>query len=175
MVSTGNRHARTALVIGALALGLMLGGCETFDPTDMFSSDIFGTKKKLPGERKPVFPEGTPGVPQGVPPDLVKGYQQQTEQEAPPSQAAVEPEKPKAKPKPKPKVGGETGASRSRPRSRFARPSRAGRRAASQWPDPPQQQQQQTQQQQQPQQSGGGWSGSQGPVGSRWPDPPPTR
>ena len=169
MVSTGNRHARTALVIGALALGLMLGGCETFDPTDMFSSDIFSTKKKLPGDRKPVFPEGTPGVPQGVPPDLVKGYQQQTEQEAP--QAAVEPEKPKAKPKPKPKVVAKP--AESQPTSVTVRPAEPSgpQGGASPWPDPPQQQQQQTQQQQQ-QQSGGGWSGSQGPVGSRWPDPP---
>jgi outer membrane biosynthesis protein TonB len=166
MVSTGNRHARTGLVIGALALGLMLGGCETFDPTDLFSSDIFSTKKKLPGERKPVFPEGTPGVSQGVPPDLVKGYQQQIEQEAPPPQAAVEPEKAKPKPKPKPKVVAKP--AESQPTSVTVRPAEpsAPQGGASQWPDPPQAQ---------TQQSGGGWSGSQGPVGSRWPDPPPTR
>ena len=37
--------------------------------------DIFDNKKPLPGERRAVFPEGVPGVPQGVPPELVKGYQ----------------------------------------------------------------------------------------------------
>ena len=46
---------------------------DQFDPTDLFNSDIFVTKKKLPGERQPVFPEGMPGVPQGVPAELIKG------------------------------------------------------------------------------------------------------
>ena len=32
-------------------------------------------KKPLPGERRAVFPEGVPGVPQGVPREMVKGYQ----------------------------------------------------------------------------------------------------
>ena len=70
-----NRFARVAAVASVLALAPMLAGCETFDPTDIFSSDMFDTKKKLPGERKAVFPEGTPGVSQGVPQELVKGYQ----------------------------------------------------------------------------------------------------
>ena len=70
-----NRFARVAAVVSVLALAPVLAGCETFDPTDIFSSDMFGSKKKLPGERKPVFPEGTPGVAQGVPQELVKGYQ----------------------------------------------------------------------------------------------------
>ncbi len=47
----------------------MFGG--GFDPTDMF--DFLDTKKKLPGERKPVFPEGVPGVEQGVPQEMVRG------------------------------------------------------------------------------------------------------
>ncbi len=29
--------------------------------------DFLDTKKKLPGERKPVFPDGVPGLEQGVP------------------------------------------------------------------------------------------------------------
>ena len=33
----------------------------------------FNQKKPLPGERKAVFPEGVPGVPQGVPPEMVQG------------------------------------------------------------------------------------------------------
>ena len=39
--------------------------------------DFLDTKKKLPGERKPVFPEGVPGLEQGVPKDLYKGARQQ--------------------------------------------------------------------------------------------------
>ena len=62
-----NRFARTGLTLLALSLGVILSGCEGFDPTSFMDHDFFNTKKKLPGERKPVFPEGTPGVPQGVP------------------------------------------------------------------------------------------------------------
>ena len=75
---------RVGLTVGALSLGLVLAGCESFDPTAIFDSDMFSTKKKLPGERRPVFPEGTPGVPQGVPPELVKGYQAPAAPEAAP-------------------------------------------------------------------------------------------
>jgi len=51
-----------------------LSGCADFD-IDKF--DVFGLsdKKKLPGERKPVFPEGVPGVSQGIPPEYIKGNQ----------------------------------------------------------------------------------------------------
>src|SRR5271165_7436658 len=94
---------RVCLTVGALSLGLLLAGCEDFDPTAIFDSEMFNTKKKLPGERRPVFPEGTPGVSQGVPPEMVKGYQPPAEPAPAPKQAATEPE-PKAKPKPKPKV-----------------------------------------------------------------------
>src|SRR6516225_2864648 len=62
----------------ALTLALMIAGCTKggqFDPTELFNSDMFDTKKKLKGERVPVFPEGVPGATTGVPPDLVKGYQ----------------------------------------------------------------------------------------------------
>ncbi len=52
----------------------VLAGCADFDPDKL---DIFGLtdKKKLPGERKPLFPEGVPGVTQGIPPEYVKGSQ----------------------------------------------------------------------------------------------------
>ena len=68
--------AATVLASIALALAGCSGG--NFDPTDMM--DWFDTKKKLPGERKPVFPEGVPGVEQGVPKDLYKGARQQQDQ-----------------------------------------------------------------------------------------------
>src|SRR6202795_1956239 len=70
--------AATVLV----ALSSALAGCGSmgsFDPTDML--DFLDTKKKLPGDRKPVFPEGVPGLEQGVPKDLYKGAQQQQEQQ----------------------------------------------------------------------------------------------
>ena len=76
------------------AMSAVLAGCSSgnFDPTDVM--DWFDTKKKLPGDRRPVFPEGVPGVEQGVPRDLYKGAQQQPDQ--PPVVEAPQPE-PKAK------------------------------------------------------------------------------
>jgi hypothetical protein len=99
----------------ALALALVVAGCTKggqFDPTELFNSDLFDTKKKLKGERAPVFPEGVPGATTGVPPDLVKGYQPPPEPQdadvavpgpTPPATAA-ETTNPKPKPKPKPKL-----------------------------------------------------------------------
>jgi hypothetical protein len=59
---------------GALA-GCGGGGMSSFDPSDLL--DFLDTKKKLPGERKPVFPEGVPGLEQGVPKELYKGSRQE--------------------------------------------------------------------------------------------------
>ena len=93
----------------AVALALLIAGCTKggqFDPTELFSSDVFDSKKKLKGERTPVFPVGVPGATSGVPADLVKGYQAPPEQPdadaavpgpAPPAEATKP--KPKAKPK----------------------------------------------------------------------------
>ena len=105
-----------AVWIGAaLALGLVLGACTPggqFDPTEVLSSDVFSTKKKLAGEREPLFPNGVPGEETGVPADLVKGYQPPPEQQAAvnpeptppaPKAAAVAAAPVKRKPKPKPK------------------------------------------------------------------------
>jgi hypothetical protein len=80
--------AATVLASIALALAGCSGG--NFDPTDMM--DWFDTKKKLPGERKPVFPEGVPGVEQGVPKDLYKGAQQQQQDQPPVADVAPPPE-----------------------------------------------------------------------------------
>jgi hypothetical protein len=67
------------IVLVSSALILPLGGCasvgDALDPSDWFSGDMFSGKKKLPGDRKAVFPEGVPGVTQGIPSDLVKGNQ----------------------------------------------------------------------------------------------------
>jgi hypothetical protein len=85
-----------------IALAGVLGGCSSiynWDPTDLL--DFLDTKKKLPGERKPVFPEGVPGLEQGVPKELYKDNveRQQQEQNAQVAVAPVAPppEEPKAK------------------------------------------------------------------------------
>jgi hypothetical protein len=89
------RSQRVIAAAVAIALSSALAGCtgglSSFDPSDLL--DFLDTKKKLPGERKPVFPQGVPGLEQGVPKDLYKGAAQQ--QDAP---AAVQPaEEPKSK------------------------------------------------------------------------------
>jgi hypothetical protein len=67
--------ALSVLIALAGALGGCSGGLANFDPSDLL--DFMDTKKKLPGERKPVFPEGVPGLEQGVPKDLYKGSRQE--------------------------------------------------------------------------------------------------
>ena len=91
------RLIATAVVI---ALSGVLAGCaggmSSFDPSDLL--DFLDTKKKLPGERKPVFPEGVPGLEQGVPKDLYKGSrQEQLDQQNAAAAAAPPPEEPKSK------------------------------------------------------------------------------
>jgi hypothetical protein len=139
--------------IAVLALALIMAGCTKggqFDPTDMFNSDVFDSKKKLKGERVPVFPEGVPGATSGVPPDLVKGYQPPPEQpegsdtvvagpKPPPSVA--EADKPKPKPKPKPKVVAQPAAAPPTrinvgPKPATGQPPDSGQNV---WPAPPQQ------------------------------------
>jgi hypothetical protein len=104
---------RTACALAAAAL---LAACTQggqFDPTELVSGDVLNSKKKIQGDREPLFPNGVPGAETGVPPDLVKGYQPPPEQqpaatadaapnaaESPKAPKATE-AKPKAKPKPK--------------------------------------------------------------------------
>src|SRR5215475_12303940 len=66
-----------------------------FDPSDLL--DWLDTKKKLPGERKPVFPEGVPGLEQGVPKDLYKGAQHLAQDQPPPTAVAPPPPEQSAK------------------------------------------------------------------------------
>jgi hypothetical protein len=86
---------KRALTSAVLLFGLALAGCDSFDPLDKFQDwDIMGSSKTpLKGERRPVFESGVPGVPQGVPPELVKGYQQPAE--APPPVVEAKPARPK--------------------------------------------------------------------------------
>jgi hypothetical protein len=73
-----HRWQRLIAATIVIALSGALAGCSSmgnWDPTDML--DFLDTKKKLPGERKPVFPDGVPGLEQGVPKELYKGARQQ--------------------------------------------------------------------------------------------------
>ena len=133
-----NRLARMMRVAFGLALVLSLSNCSNFDPTDIMDNMFAGQKKPLPGERKPLFPDGTPGVTQGLPPDLVKGYQppppgDATQAAQVPQTAAADKPKPKPKPKPQPKVTGTPPPNQS---SSSANPAPAAPQS-SPWPDPP--------------------------------------
>lgn len=107
------RSCRLVAAAALIAVSGLLAGCSntgSFDPTDLF--DGFDTKKKLPGSRQPVFPEGVPGLEQGVPRELYKenvDRQQLLGQES----APVETAPPPAAEAPKP---------RAQPRSRVAAP-----------------------------------------------------
>jgi len=114
------RRYRSVLLAGLIALMPVLAGCGSLDNFDMDSLDFFhlNDKKKLPGERKELFPGGVPGVTQGIPPEYLKGNQQQADTALAPGAAAAPPpaganpppaqtaaiapaEEPKVKPKPK--------------------------------------------------------------------------
>ena len=104
-----------------VALTSALAGCSSmgsFDPSDML--DFLDTKKKLPGERKPVFPDGVPGLEQGVPKDLYKGARQQqiedpNAQTAAVAPAAPPPQEPKSKGSAKSKGGQAPGPAAAAP------------------------------------------------------------
>jgi len=176
---------RCAWMVAAWMLALSLGGCAnlsdfTIDPAEWLAGDWFGNKKKLAGERKPIFPEGVPGVSRGVPPELVRGYQQQpdVEQDDLLTRQATGNEEPKSKPKskPKPKVAAKPAPAptQSRPTPITVRrpetPPGQQQPAAEQWPDPtPPRQQPGAVQWPNPPPPGAASSAGQ------WPDPPPTR
>ncbi|MGJ4889541.1 hypothetical protein ACQR1Y_15180 [Bradyrhizobium sp. HKCCYLRH3099] len=108
------RRQRLIALTVLVALTGALGGCASggsFDPSDML--DFLDTKKKLPGDRKPVFPEGVPGLEQGVPKELYKGAQQQNADPA--AQAAVPPPAPAEEPKAKKGAKGRQQAAVSNP------------------------------------------------------------
>jgi hypothetical protein len=91
--------AASVLVALSGALAGCSSGLSNWDPSDLL--DFLDTKKKLPGERKPVFPDGVPGLEQGVPKELYKGSaQEQLDQQNAQAAAATAtppPEEPKSK------------------------------------------------------------------------------
>ena len=140
---------RSLFALPLFAISLVLAGCENMDPAYWFPDN----KKKLPGERREVFPEGIPGVVQGVPAELVRG----NPANQPEGQAVAAPE-----PAPEPV--------QERPKSRPKKvvrpiqpppepePQQAQTRPRQQQPQAAQQQQQQQQQS--------------APSSSGWPAPP---
>jgi hypothetical protein len=97
--STMRRLKRLIAASVLVALSSAVAGCSTgmssFDPMDYL--DWLDTKKKVQGDRKPVFPEGVPGLEQGVPKSLYKGAQQEPDPNA--QEAAVPPPPPDTKSK----------------------------------------------------------------------------
>ena len=94
------RHVVVLTVLAACAPALT--ACADFDLDKL---DVFhlNEKKKLPGERKDVFPDGVPGVSQGIPPEYMKGNQ--------PADAAAEQSKDTATTEPDKKTAAAVGIS----------------------------------------------------------------
>jgi len=155
---------RSLLAMSLLGLSLALTGCESMDPAYWIPDN----KKKLPGDRREVFPEGVPGVVQGVPPELIKGNNALMEPEPAPQAAAPQAappveEKPKPKARPRKAARPAPPPEESQPQQR-AQPAPAAPRpaqpaASGAWPSP------QPQTAQQPQAA---------PSASGWPAPPPS-
>ena len=129
------RMHRIVLLIGLVALTPALSACADFD---MDKLDVFGLneKKKLPGERKDVFPGGVPGVSQGVPSEYIKGNQQPESAQVLP----VEPEKPATAGKPAKKTTAVQSADEPKPKpKRKPKPPQPAQPAAQQNQQAPQQ------------------------------------
>ena len=135
----------TVLALLLVGFGGVLAGCESME-----DFQIWDTKKKLVGERKEVFPGGVPGVTQGIPPDLVKGYQEPQQAVTDPAVVAAQESAEKAEAKPKPKKVAKPRPVQPPPQQ-AQQPASAGQGG---WPG------QQPQQAQQPQPTQG-WPGSQ--------------
>jgi hypothetical protein len=147
-----NRLARTVMVASTLSLILLLSNCSSFDPTDIVDNVFASQKKPLPGERKPLFPQGTPGVSSGLPAELVKGYQP-----PPPTEATQDPQAAPAGPKPNPKPKSQPKVAATPPANQSRSPAAASSASqSSPWPDPP------------PTRQSAAPSGGQ----TAWPDPP---
>ncbi len=103
--------ARLVLAAVVAATGPVLSACDSLD-----ISDLWDSKKKLAGERRPVFPDGVPGVTTGIPPELVKGYREPEGEASDPAKVAAEAAaEPAAKPK-KPKPAPQRTASKPPPK-----------------------------------------------------------
>ena len=118
---------RAVLLTGLAMAAPVLAACSNFD-LDKF--DVFGLneKKKLPGERKDLFPGGVPGVTQGIPPEYMRGNQPtpETAQSLAPEQnkeAAAAEQESKPEPEQKPKRAAKPRTASSPPPQASAQPS----------------------------------------------------
>jgi hypothetical protein len=176
------RRSRIVLLAVLFSLAPALAGCENvdFDKLDFLG---LSQKKPLPGVRKPLFPEGVPGVSQGIPKEYQKSYVEQQQQQqlndsalnqpaagpgansdtADKKTAAIQPAE-MPKPKPKRTVKHKT---KPKPPATTVAPVDSGQtteQQSSPWPAPGQQQQQQ---------QSSPWPAS-GQQQSPWPSTPPT-
>jgi hypothetical protein len=132
---------RKAGFVVAACLAFALSGCETSDMIDKMQATVqdwnpFGvTKTPLKGERRELFPQGVPGVQQGIPPEYAKGAQTIPDPNTPP-EIALAPQEPEKKdeaaekPKPKPKKH----AARPKPAAPAPAPRQAKRKPAPEQP-----------------------------------------
>ena len=140
------RPQRPILTLATLLAALSLAGCESTDLMDKVTGAIpdFNAKKKLPGERKELFPEGVPGVAQGVPPELLKGNQAAAAaaETAPPPEPTPPPKAEKPKPKKRvqaqarPAPSGDV-AAQGRQNDAWGPPPAQQQPDPSAWPAPP--------------------------------------
>lgn len=110
MRSSMQRLVSAAVLVTLASVLTGCGGASSWDPSDLL--DFMDTKKKLPGDRKPVFPEGVPGLEQGVPRDLYKESVQRQQAEQAAAAAAATAPPPQAAP------GAPTGRKATKSRSR---------------------------------------------------------
>jgi hypothetical protein len=168
------RRSRYVVTLtGLILIAPVLAGCADFD---MDKLDVFGLneKKKLPGERRELFPGGVPGVTQGIPPEYMKGNQPppetaQAPATAPDKKTASVEEEPKPKPVRKPKSRTPSPAS-----TKITVGGSQGAPQQQQTPWPQQDQQQPAQKQQPaPQQSQSPWpTQGQTNAAAPWPSSP---
>jgi hypothetical protein len=172
------RNHRAVLVALLIGVAPVIAGCSS--GFDLDNLDVLGLnqKKKLPGERHALFPEGVPGVQQGIPAEYMKGSNvaQQPGAAVPieplkldqAQTAAAEPaaeDKPKPKPKPHKRVAAKP---KPTPTRVNVSPPQQQPQAASPWPSaPPPQQQQPAQQAASP------WPQQQQQAPAPWPSAPP--
>jgi hypothetical protein len=153
-------RTKVTLIVAGLFVLPILGGCSDFD-ADKLDFFNMNKEKKLPGERKPLFPEGVPGVSQGIPPELVKGYK------PPETPVVAEPEPEKPKPRVVRRAPKPTPVRVSPAQQQPTQPQQAQQQPAGGWPAPPPQQTQQGAQSSWP------TPPSQPQQPSAWPAPPP--
>jgi hypothetical protein len=133
--------ARLGFAMVLAAAAALVSACDTLENL----GSMLDNKTKLSGDRKPVFPEGVPGVTPGVPPEMVKGYREPVVETPPPPVLGEQTQAAEAKPKPKPKPHAIQTAAKPQPApvAQAAASAPSPGNATAPWPNQPQQQPQQ--------------------------------